>query len=342
MGRKGFGIHKIIENKLKEGSITGEDLKKHVKKELSPKAPVNFDPTFEQNLIKVLKKEAGNIKIRYDPLVVDTRTNEQKLKVDSLRFDLDNKKHSKLYIHRLFKDIESDDITRYDKSMNKLLDLFEKKFNEYRNWENKILNQIKSCVVCLPYNEVIRELERIHEEELQFNDPSIDETIKEYIDIYVQRFLRGDPEEKLNKLNSFIERDREFMKEEHYTHLSFLNTKSCLENIDTLPPGFPKKRSEYEAMGSKGYITPEDYLHLVDVKTLPDNSINIEDIFYDLLFNLESHNTNIVRNTVIKCLSHSKTDKERLDNLKKFGVILKNLNYIEPGFMEFVLSGIED
>ena len=332
MGRKGFEIDRIIKNKLNEGSINGKELENYVKKELGLDAPKR-KITFEQALIKVLEEEAGNIKISYDPSL-DNRKLKQSLKVEYLRFDLDNKKYSKLQIHRLFKGLESDDINKHDESMDELLGIFEKKFDEYRNWENTILNQMKNCVECLPYDEVTRELERIHKEKLQFDDPSIDETIKEYLDIYIRRLLRGDPGDRFDKLESFIAREREFMKEENYTHLSFLKSRSCLGYIHLLPPGFPTKAPRYEAIGSKDCMTPGDYLLHCDVRTLPGGSINIEDIFYDLLFYLESHDTNILRNTIINCLSYQKTDAERLENLKRFGRILKELGYIELSFNE--------
>jgi len=80
----------------------------------------------------------------------------------------------------------------------------------------------------------------------------------------------------------------------------------------------------------------EDYLKHCDVKILPTGSIDVEDIFGSILLYLESHETHILRNTLINCLTYPKTDEERLKNLKKFGVILKELGYIDPSFMEQV------
>ena len=122
------------------------------------------------------------------------------------------------------------------------------------------------------------------------------------------------------------------MKEENYNYLSFLKIESWMRYPDLMPPGFPKV-SEYEAKPFKEYMAPEDYLYHCDVRTLL-TGFDKEDLCYDLLLYMESHDTNIFKNALINCLSYSKTKEERLKKLRRFGRILKELGYIELSFNE--------
>ncbi len=237
--------------------------------------------------------------------------------------------HTILDIQLQFKKMESSDISGFEDARNYLLKRFEDKFKEYRKWENEILEKMKTCVICISNKRVDEEVKRIIENNLDLEtDLSIDEDVKEYLTRYI---LDEYEDHDRTKLEEFEKNNKEWMKRHNFTHYCFLK----FDNFPTtLPPGFPDDLSGYKSV-NPDKLEPEEYLNnFWTINTLPKGFIMVENIFVDIIFYINTLEGNIMKNTLIKCLSESNSEKEKIISLKTFGEFLKKLKIIEPSFME--------
>lgn len=265
-----------------------------------------FD-AYETKKVKNEEKREPRKRFAQDHLLFETKT-----------------ENNKLTILMLFREMEGEDINKFDAAIKELLDKFKDKFKEYYRWETKVFETMKEYVIIISYTELIQEIERIIQNKLKLNDLSIDTNIKAYLQFYWDY-----SQSELTNLKNCIKKIRNEMESGSYTHYCFM--KQIPEN---LPPGFPKDITSYKVTPCHKIIDKSKYLRQCDIKTLPGSFIWIEDIFYDLIIYMDSHDSYIMRNILIKCLSNPRTDDERLKNLNEFGKILKELGYIELSHRE--------
>lgn len=270
-----------------------------------------------------------NFKIKKDKNGEDIKVPRKVLALKYLKFERQYP-HSTFHIHQQFRRMESD-ISGFEETSNYLLKRFEDKFKEYQKWENDTLKIMKKYVICISYEEVYNEIDRIIKNNLDVDtDSSIDENVKAYL---LQHILTGPKNQDKTRLIELKEK-KEWMEKHNYTHYCFLKSIKFQDLPKILPPGFPKFLNSYGSIPNHVKMDPEEYLHICEVRTLPKGFIWIEDTFMELLFYINTPEGSMMKNTLIKCLSDPKNEDENIRSLKTLGEFLKKLKVIEPNFME--------
>lgn len=267
----------------------------------------------------------------------------------------------------LFKQIESNDPLEYEKASKELIELFNNKLKEYETLEDETIDNITKNVVKLPLkvlidemdliskkwrlessggsvDPVINEIKRIRTEYIQKYDNTLDETLGYFLYSYWPTSL-GD----MSTIDS-LKRDiySYLQQNEHKPPDNYIEWEEISVNekaqILFLKPIYTNPLLNHKPLSGELplYRIKKDCKPVVDLTGRMDevsflskcgiNKINRtfnygSNLFYKLIFYIEQKNDNIIKNTLIKCLSGT-TKKEETEHLIMFDKLIKKVEYL--------------